>query len=492
MSLQRNTVFLILLLLCGCTSMPKNKPLFDSILSETDNPAVARSYDAKWWEDLNDPAIDILVDKAFSTNPTLEQALARIDEANAQLGILRSGHFPTVGVNASVSQNYDGSVDAGEKSRTTSIKPSLSWELDLFGRVRNSNKAAESRLNARTADSQNTRIMLASDVATTTLNFRVCRSSSLVLENDITSKKETLNLIHKKVEAGFSTQTEENSARRNLALASIELALQNELCQNYLNALTAFSGMGRALILELFAQTQLDEIERFIPESPEFPEPIEATALMNHPSIRTAAYDAEAAWMDISVAKAERLPRLDLSALLTGQWIRTAGTTLDFTTWALEASFSGILFDSGLGAANVDASEARYRGALAVLEGALRTALQEAQDALAAQQSANERYEAATIALKTAQSSFTANEVLWKNGSASLLELEDSRRQLLAAQINLITAKRDRATAWIALHCVLGEPIHPESKNDEKISIYDINYLYSYIRHCLCYAENYG
>jgi len=159
---------------------------------------------------------------------------------------------------------------------------------------------------------------------------------------------------------------------------------------------------------------------------------------------------------------------LDIAALLTGQWIRAAGTTIDFASWSLGSTVSATLFDGGRDAANIDASEARYRKAVAVLQGALRTAVQEAQDALASQQSANQRHESAVIAVEAGQSSLSANEALWKNGSISLLELEDSRRQLSTAQLELITAKRDRAVAWIMLHRVLGVPIQKQGQIDEK------------------------
>ena len=458
-----------MLLSCGCTSLTENDLPSKNFLSGAEQESFERTYETKWWEDLNDPAVNILVEKTFTANPTLEHALAQLDEAKAQSRISKSEYFPTLGVASGMTQNYNGGGETGKKSLTASVGPSLSWEIDLFGRIRNSNKAAESFLDARTADAENTRMMLASNVATTVLDFRACRSSSLVLESDLTSRKETLGLLHKKVRAGFSAQIDEGSARRDLAFTSIELALQNERCQKNLHALSALSGMDRTTIQELLVRPNFDGITLALPEPPQMPEDIDATALMNHPGVRAAAYDAKAAWADIKVAEAERLPKLDLSALLTGQWIHAAGTTLDFTTWALGATVSGVLFDGGLGAATVDASEARYRGALAVLEDALRTALQEAQDALAAQQPADKRYEASTIALTAAQFSFTAHEALWKNGSTSLLELEDSRRQLLTAQIDLITAKRDCSASWVALHRVLGKPIHTGNKIDEEI-----------------------
>jgi NodT family efflux transporter outer membrane factor (OMF) lipoprotein len=457
--------FLLTLLLCSCTSFTAYHPSVKSPLSGSEQASSERTYETKWWEDLDDPAINILVEKTFDANPTLEQALAQIDEAKAKLGVSRSGYFPKVGVNAGVTQNYDGSADTGKKSLATVIGPSLSWEIDLFGRIRNSNKAAKSLLNARTADAQHTRIILASDVAGTVLDLRACSYSSLVLASDVMLRKEALDLLHKKVQAGFSAQIDENSARRDFANASVDLATQNERCENNVNALVALSGSDKTAIQELIKQPGFDDISYSLPEPPQFPVNIEATALMNHPGMLAAEYEAEAAWADIGVAKAERLPKLDLLALLSGQWIHAAGTTIDFVGRSLGASVAGVLFDGGLGAANVDASEARYRKALAVLQSALRIAVQEAQDALAAQHFANKRYEAATIALKTGQSSFAANEALWKNGSVSLLDLEDSRRQLSHAQINTITAKRDRVVSWIAIHRLLGAPTNPQGIN---------------------------
>jgi NodT family efflux transporter outer membrane factor (OMF) lipoprotein len=465
---RKEVSILLTLLLCSCSSFPAYHPSIKDQLYESEEVASVSGYDRKWWEDLNNSAINILVEKAFDTNPTLEQALAQIDEAKAQSGVSKSEYFPTVGATAGVTQKFDGSTDTGKKSLTTAIGPSLSWEIDLFGRIRNSNKAAKSRLNARTADARNTRNILASSVAGTVFDFQACRYTSFALEIDVESHLEAFNLIHKKVQAGFSPEMEEDLASRDLANTSVNLLTQNELCEKSANALVVLSGMDKTAIQELIEPSRFEDIGDSLPEPPQFPVNIEATALMNHPGVRATEYDAEAARADIGVAKAERLPKLDLLALLSGQWIHAAGTTIDFVGWSLGASISAVLFDGGRGAAKVDVFEARYRVALASLEGALRTAVQEAQDALAAQQSAKKRHEVATIGLMAGQSSFAAHEALWKNGSVSLLELEDSRRQLLAAQINTITAKRDRVAAWIALHRVLGVPTNPQGKSDDK------------------------
>ena len=230
------------------------------------------SNDRKWWEELNDSAINILVEKAFDTNPTLEQALAQIDEAKAQVGISKSEYFPNIGATSDLTQNFDGSTVTGDKSLIATIGPNLSWEIDLFGRIRNSNKAAKSRLDARTADALNTRNILASSVARTVFDLRACRYSSLALAFDVESQLKTFNLIHKKVQAGFSSRMEEDSASRDLANTSINLLMQDELCENSANALVALSGMEKKAIQELVEPSKFEDIEHSIPDPPLFPE----------------------------------------------------------------------------------------------------------------------------------------------------------------------------------------------------------------------------
>lgn len=144
--------------------------------------------------------------------------------------------------------------------------------------------------------------------------------------------------------------------------------------------------------------------------------------------------EAAAAWAEIGVARGNRLPRLDLAAVLTGQWIRAAGSTLNLTTWSVGPALTGTQFDGGAGAANVCAAQARYRHAVARLQGTLRTTVEDVESVLAARASAQDRTVSASEA-----------------AAISLFELEDSRRQFASAEDAEISAWRDRAQAWMAL-----------------------------------------
>src|SRR3546814_4029942 len=85
-------------------------------------------------------------------------------------------------------------------------------------------------------------------------------------------------------------------------------------------------------------------------------------------------------WAEIGVARADRLPRIDLVGLLTGNWIRMLGSTTSFDTWSTGAELSGPLFDGGTGAANVRGAQARYREAAEALRGAVRTGTRDVEE----------------------------------------------------------------------------------------------------------------
>lgn len=411
-----------------------------------------------WWHRLGDSAIDALIEAGFADSPTLAQAVARIDEARAALGVDSAKRVPMLTANASLtrarSQDMTGRT-AGTTSLSTSasLGPSLSWEIDLFGRVRNTVEAGRSRLDARTADAASARLTLAADIADDVLSLRACENSRLVLINDIASREKTLVLTRAKLKTGFVAPVDEARILTGIATSRTNLASQEEQCARLVNALVALAGRDATTVRALVgspgqAPTGIPlAMPHALAALPELP----ATVLARHPSVISADREAAAAWAEIGVARADRMPRLDLAAVLTGQWIRAAGSTLDFITWSVGPSISGTLFDGGAGKANVMAAEARYRRAVASLRGTLRSTVQDVEDALAAQASADARIVSAGESVAAARTTLTASEAQWKAGSVSLFELEDSRRQFASAQDAEVSARRDQAQAWIAL-----------------------------------------
>jgi outer membrane protein TolC len=321
-----------------------------------------------------------------------------------------------------------------------------------------------------------------------------------VLADGIASREVTLALTSRKLSVGAAAAVDEARARSGLAAARTALAVRQQQCSVHLNTLAALSGRDAAAIEALMAaplvqlsaqpmaetpgqpvaQPSAHPAERhepsplpryaewLMPIAPRYRLALPATVLARHPSVRAAEAELAAAWADIAAARAERLPRLDLGAALSGQWLRAGGG--GERAWSIGPSLSMPLFDGGRGAAAVAAGQARYRLALAGLQGAVRDAARDVENALAASLSASTRLDTTRAAVDAAQQVFDATDAMWRAGAASLFVLEDARRQLAAAQNDAIAAVQDSSQAWIALVLACGNSsIISESPRNEAI-----------------------
>jgi len=456
--------------LTGCATQPPFErpavPLPDAWTIDVATSA-STPVPPQWWRELNDPAINALVEATLNDNPTIAQAVANLDEARAQSGIEAARKLPNIGASAGGDRakglNVAGaSGNLVSTATTASWGPAISWELDVFGRVRQSAAAAKSRLDARTADAEAVRLSTAAEVVSDVLSLRACRHSRDVLADDIRSRSVDLALTRQRVAAGASAPVDEARSRSGLASARADLVARDEECTRMVNALVALRAADVGTLRTLFRAEQpasevgertqalaltplpVDQVPKAVLELP-------AQVLLRHPSVRAAENDAAAAWADIGVARAERLPRIDLAAALSGEWIRSAGTTLRYVAWSLGPAVNGTLFDGGAGAANVDAAAARYRGAVAALRLAVLAATEDVENALAARQSADARATLTKESADAARTTFIATEDQWRVGAVSLFELDDARRQLAAALDSAVAADRDRGQAWVAL-----------------------------------------
>jgi outer membrane protein TolC len=188
-----------------------------------------------------------------------------------------------------------------------------------------------------------------------------------------------------------------------------------------------------------------------------------AVVLLANPGVVAAEREVAARWSEIAVARAERLPRLNLAAALTGQWIRALGSNSTFIGNSVGLGLAAPLFDGGAGAAGVRGAEAAYQEAVAQLALAVRTAVRDIEDALAAQQSALDRVKTTRQALDAARFTLRANEARWRAGAIAQYELEETRRLFRSARESTVTAAADRARAWVALVRRTGPTVSPSA-----------------------------
>jgi outer membrane protein, multidrug efflux system len=461
MTFLRGGVALPVALLGACALQPDyRRPAPDVPASWSNAPdrAVPSSAGAPddgqaWWSRLDDPAIDQLVAAGLRDNPTLAEAAARIDQARALLTVRDAAKLPAVGIEGSATRARDRLNPGGGPSHQTSaaIGARLSWELDLWRRVRESAEAARLRVDARTADAQGARLSVIGDIADTAIALRACRLTLEVRDRDIASRETEWMIGRARLAFGSIAPVTLATARSNLASARTDRIAQDETCRRLVDALVALSGVDAARIGGLLAGRPDGVGERWLPTPPSHDPALPATVVLGNPAVMAAEREVAARWSDIAVARAERMPRIDLAAVLTGQWIRALGSESSFTSNSIGATLSAPLFDGGARAANVRGAQAAYREAVARLSQATRITIRDIEDALAAEQSATLRIGTSQDMLEAARLAFDANDARWRAGAISQFELEESRRQLNQAQQGAIAATADRARAWVAL-----------------------------------------
>lgn len=424
--------------------------------------------EADWWLQLNDRAIDEMVRAALKDNPTLAQALAAVDAARANASFNNAQRLPQIGVSATAARaQIPNPLPVAAPftilENSQSLGPRLSWELDLWGRLQQSALAAQDRLDARTADAEQTRLVLIAQISDGVLGLRACKYALLVRDRDLNSRQLELELMVKRRIAGNVAPVDEASAIADLANARTARISQQEACDRNVDALVALSGLGAIAVRALVTTAPTDEIESVdspilsladgggIPTPPSSQLAVPASILLHHPAVVSAEREAAARWSEIAVARADRLPRIDLGAALSGNWLQAFGESVSFQTWSLDGTLSAPLFDGGAGAARVAGSQALYRQAVANLQAAVREAAQNVEDALAAQASAIGRLETSRQAVEAGQRRLRAKEAQWRAGAINLFELEDARRTFNNAQQDAVSAARDRAQAWVDL-----------------------------------------
>jgi outer membrane protein TolC len=433
---------------------------------------------ADWWQSLGDPAINLLVQHAMADNPTLDEALARVDQARAQVATDRAGQSPRIDLTASATRSQIADTDTSGtglsvrpiRQSGAAVGPSFSWEIDLWGRLRQRRAAAQGRLDARLADVDAARLSVAAQIADVVIVLRACRLSLEIRDGDIASRARELAISRQRLAFGSIAPADVAGAETNLANARTDRHAVQGSCLRSRDALVSLSGSDAAQVEAAIAvpraetvtgsvrhadeeitQVRTADPSTSLPVPPNSTPALPASVLLHHPAVVAAERELAARWMEIGVAKAERLPRLDLAAVLTGQWLSALGSSSSFTTWSAGLDLSMPLLDGGAGKAKVRLTQARYRESLASLKGVMRDAARDVEDSLADQQSADARVISSGQAVSAARFTFQADQARWRAGAISAFDLEISRRALNTAQESATIASRDRARAWIAL-----------------------------------------
>ncbi|MBC7444050.1 MAG: efflux transporter outer membrane subunit [Polaromonas sp.] len=410
----------------------------------------------QWWRQQGDPLLAEVVAAAQAVSPTVAASRSRIEQARAARTAAGAALLPALDASASLSRGRAQQATAGGNVPVVTVAQAglqAAWEIDLAGGSRASLEAAAQRLLGADALWHSARVSVAAEAASLYTGLRSCRELAGVTQRDADSRQETARLSALSTQAGFTAPSADALAWASAAEARGRSLRQSAQCELDLKALVALSGIAEPDLRQKLAPVQVQPAQ----EAMFSIAPIPAEVLAQRPDVFSAGREVAAASADIGSAEAARYPRLGLGGSIGAASLRAGGATVSLDTWTIgPLALSLPLFDGGRRSANVEAARARYEEAAALYRTSVRQAVREVEEALVNLQSSTARQGDADAAVAGYRAAFAGTEALYQGGLASLPQLEDARRSLLAAQTGRVALQQERKAAGVALYRALG------------------------------------
>ncbi|MDE1151589.1 MAG: efflux transporter outer membrane subunit [Micavibrio sp.] len=402
-----------------------------------------------WWSQFDDPVMTSLLTDAETSSPTLDAALARVNQSRASLRVNNAALLPTVAGNASTTRARSAASGFAVEQTASIASLDAGWELDLFGGKRRAIEQSTAQLQSSEAGWHDARVTLAAEVADAYVSLRACESDVDLYTRRLKSQSDTRDLVNLKVNAGFASRSDGDLSEASAADAASTLENQKGVCAQRFNLLAQLTAVPAATL-----QQRLAAATGAVP-SPRNADvtTVPADTIQQRPDIAAAERNLAAASAAIGVAEAERYPSLSLGGAIG---INKANGSSSLSTWSFGPSLSLPLFNGGALKAEADRTRAVLDETVAAYRSAVRLAVNEVEDALARLDAVDRRTENAEQAVDRYRKYLAAMDSNYKAGVASLLDLEEARRTVYSSEETLITVRQEQAQAWIALYKAVG------------------------------------
>jgi outer membrane protein, multidrug efflux system len=416
--------------------------------------------DLKWWEVFRDEELQVLISTALEENYDLRQAVTRVEAAQANLGITRSDQFPQA--------SASGDVNATRLSRNGAfplppvIVPSqnrnwgqtqlnlLSFEVDLWGRLRRATEAARANLLGAEENRKAVITTLVSNVATEYFTLREFDAQLEIARQTLATRQESLNLTLSRRNYGVATQLDVRQAEQLVDTANVTISNLQQQIEETENRITLLLGEHPAGIVR---KASFDEAAF----PPEVPAGLPSSLLERRPDIRAAEQSLIAANADIGVAKGAYFPRLSLSGFLGGQSTQLSSLFEGpNNAWSYIPQLSLPIFTAGRLRSGVRLAVAERDSAIVQYEKAIQTAFTEVSNALIAHQRAREARVKQEALVAVLEDRKRLAYMRYQGGVDTQLTALDADRDLLQAELDLRQIKLNELLSVVQLYKALG------------------------------------
>ena len=440
--------------LAGCASKPPpttEETVDQALPKETSVPETWASLSEKagpvdddWLKTFQDPILEKLVNEALANNPGLRIAAANVESAAATAVIAGAALKPTVAAGAGVEQTYDGSpID------TNSWAVGLSWELDLWGKLRARAAAGEAIYEASVADYEGARQSLAGMTAKTWFLTTEAYRQKALFEENVSINNRMLELAEARYRVGKVSRQDVHLARADLSAAE----------ENLRKAQIAYEQAARGLevLLGRYPSASIEVRQDFIPVPPPVPAGLPSELLSRRPDLVASERTVAAAFQLTVEAEAARLPSVSLTAAggqASNDLINILGVDRNF--FSVGANFLAPIYSGGALKAQVEIATADQKAALAAYGQTALTAFSEVETALSNERLIAEREAFLEDVVKENTEALKLVQRQYEVGRVDLLSVLIIQARLIGAQAALISIRNDRLANRVNLHLALG------------------------------------
>ena len=455
---KRAYLLLLVLALQGCSFAPKYcRPTLDTP-TEWRQPVdeITTHSNECWWKEINDPNLDSLVCKALENNQDLQVAIARVDAFVAKLGIVRSKLYPQLSGVASadrekVSENAPFfSPGANPLTKDFSLILKATYELDIWGRIRNSSHAALEEVLSQMETQRTVILTLVTSVANAYIELLQFDQELFIIQETLISRQESYRLAKIRYDLGLTSYLPVDQS-----LSEVEASQADGI------RLQTIIPLQEDLICTLIGKAS-EPIERsgelknlYLP--PHIPACIPSDLLCQRPDILAAEHTLQAANAQIGVAKANFFPQISLTSEYGSQ--STELRTLlkgPSNLWQYGATILQEIFTGGRLTSALRLTEAKKRGALHQYLSTVLQAFQEVNDALITHKKSLENIAVQKKRVGTLGEYLKLSTLRYNDGQTDYLTVLDAQRQFFSAQIDYTKAKGSTYTTYINLYKAFG------------------------------------
>lgn len=399
-----------------------------------------------WREVFTDPYLRTLIEQGLQQNTDLRSARLRVEEAEATLMSARLAYLPSF---ALAPQGTVSSFDGGKATQTYSIPVTASWELDIFGRIRNAKRQAKALLEQSHDYRQAVQTQLISGIANTYYTLLMLDEQLTISIQTEKSWKETVESIRALMDAGLANDaavSQMEATYYSISTSILDLREQINQVENSLSLLLAETphNIERG---KLSGQSLPEHLAVGIP----------VQMLAGRPDVRSAEHALESAFYVTNQARSAFYPSIMLSG--SAGWTNSAGSMIvnpgKFLASAI-GSLTQPLFNRGANIAQLKIAKAQQEEARLAFQQSLLNAGSEVNDALMKYQTAKEKsdlYEKQLIALEKASES---TSLLMTYGNTTYLEVLTARQSLLSARLTQVANRFAEIQGMISLYQALG------------------------------------